>query len=333
MLTARKPPAKAVDAESGGRGERKSDMRSNQGLTFQRDPAWNLRDGRIVNPIPMIGMSWVSRAAAFAVLIMGVAACTGNPSPKQATPPLKFSTAATALVHAGTSADVPIRVSDSSATISESGPMPSGMSFRVGHGGTATIVGVPGGDAGGYYQVRLTAVDGSQRVSQELTLSVDEMPYFPSIDNTTFGANEYHGNQDVIVATGYPMPQLSYTGNLPGGFTFTLASTGMATISGSPGTFEGPCSSQINVTAVSTSGTATLPVTIKIGDWRCPLNVVGPMLGHIVGGSIIGKAGNVVGEWLWQNGKKAAAWVWERGRAVVVSPEAEQAEESEAEDA
>ena len=85
--------------------------------------------------------------------------------------------------------------------------------------------------------------------------------------------------------------------------------------------------------AVSASGTATLPMTIKLGDWRCPLNVAGPLLGHIIGGTIIGKAGKAVGEWLWQNGKKAAAWVWEHGRAVVVSPEAEQGAESVAEDA
>jgi len=268
----------------------------------------------------MIGMRWASRIAAFAAVIMGVAACSGGP-----TPTLKFSTAAAIVVHAGTSTDVPIRVSDSSATISESGLMPSGMSFRVGQGGTAAVVGVPGGDAGGHYQVRLTAVDGSQHVSQELIISVDEMPYFPSIDNATFGANEYHGNQDVIVATGYPMPQLSYTGTLPGGFTFTRTSTGMVTISGSPGSFEGPCSSQITVRAVSASGTATLPMTIKIGDWRCPLNVVGPLVGEIVRGVII-KAGEVVGKWLWRNGEKAAAWVWERGRAVVV-PVAESAPE------
>lgn len=210
--------------------------------------------------------------------------------------------------------------------------MPSGMSFRSSRGGTAAIVGVPRGDIGGYYQMRLTAVNGSQHASQELALSVDETPYFPSIDNTTFGANEYHHNQEVIVATGYPMPRLSYTGTLPGGFTFTLASTGMVTVSGSPGSIEGPCSSRITVRAVSASGTATLPVTVKIGDWRCPLNIAGPLLGHIAGSVITGKAGKVIGEWLWQNGKKAAAWVWQRGRAVVVSPEAEQGAESAAGD-
>jgi hypothetical protein len=275
-----------------------------------------------------ICMSRVSRAAAFTALIVGVAACTGSPSSEHVTPELKFSTTAAALVHVGTSASVPIRVSDPDATISESGPLPSGMSFRAGQGGTAAITGVPQGDVGGDYQVRLTADDGSRHVSQELTLSVNEVPYFPSIDNATFGANEYHGNQDVIVATGYPMPQLSYTGALPNGFTLTQTSTGMVTISGSPGSFEGPCSSQITVRAVSASGTATLPMTIKLGDWRCPLNVAGPLLGHIVAGTIIGKAGKAGGEWLWQNGKKAAAWVWERGRAVVMSPEAEQGAES-----
>ena len=106
------------------------------------------------------------------------------------------------------------------------------------------------------------------------------------IDNTTFGASEYHSNQEVIVATGYPMPQLSYTGTLPSGFTFKQTAIGMATISGSPGTFETPCSTQITVHAVSASGTATLPMTIKIGDWLCSFNVVGPWVGH-VGGAVI----------------------------------------------
>jgi hypothetical protein len=267
---------------------------------------------------------------------MGVAACSGGPPPKRASSEhaaleIRFSTAAAAVVHVGASTDIPIRVSDSRATISESGPTPSGTSFRVGQGGTAAIVGVPGGDTGGYYRVRLTAVDGSQHVSQQLTLSVDEMPYFPTIDSATFGASEYHSNQDVIVATGYPMPKITYTGTLPDGFKLTLTHTGMVTISGSPGTFESPCSSQITMHAVSAAGTATLPVTIKIGDWRCPLNVAGSLISHI-GGAIVSKAGKVVGNWLWQNGAKAAAWVWQRGRAVVVSPEAEQGVEGAAGD-
>lgn len=256
--------------------------------------------------------------------ILAVAACTGSAT--SVAPPqksLKFSTAPTALVHAGASADIPIKVNNPGATISESGRMPSGLSFRRGLGGTAAIAGLPGGDAGGSYQVLLLAVDDGRHVSQELTLSVDEAPYFPSIDNTTFGANEYHGNQEMIFATGYPMPQLSYAGALPGGFTFTSTGIGAVTISGSPGSFEGPCSSQITVLAVSPSGTATLPVTIKIGDWRCFYNVGGSWVSRI-GDTIISNVGKPVGQWLWQNGKKAAAWVWERGRAVVLSPEAEE---------
>jgi hypothetical protein len=268
-------------------------------------------------------MSWTSRAAIFAALILtsAMAACSGE----SITLPLKFSTAPAAVVHAGASTDVPIRVSDPGATISESGPVPSGMSFRRDPSGSAAIVGVPGGDSGGYYHVRLTAVDGSQHASQEFTLSVDERPYFPSIDNTTFGANEYHGNQDVIVATGYPMPQLRYTGTLPDGFTITQSGIGVITISGSPGSFETPCSSQITVQAVSSSGTATLPLTIKIGDWLCFYNVASPWVSQL-GGAIIGEAG----KWLWRNGKKVAAWVWQRGRAVVRSPQAEQVAEDAA---
>jgi hypothetical protein len=267
----------------------------------------------------MIVMSWASRTAVFAVILMGVVACTGGgpPSSKRAMPPLKFLTAQTALVHAGEGAEIPVRVTDPDAMISEYGLIPSGMSFHDSHGGTATITGAPGGDAGGYYHVQLTAADGTRQVSQELTLSVAETPYFPSLDNTKFGANEYHGNQDVILATGYPMPRLSYTGTLPSGFTFKRISTGMVMISGSPGTFEGPCSSQITVVAVSVTGTARLPVTIKLGDWRCPLNVAGPWLDHIVVDTIIGKGG----DWIWENGKKVAAWAWEHGRAVLSSDE------------
>jgi hypothetical protein len=269
-------------------------------------------------------MSWTSRGIIFTAPVLALAvalAAVVSSSGGTGALPIKFSTAPAALVHADVSTEIPIRVSDPSAKISESGPMPSGMSFRVGPGGTAAITGVLGGDAGGYYRVQLTAVDGSRHVSQELALSVDEQPYFPSIDSTTFGANEYHGNTGVIVATGYPMPQLSCTGILPGGFTCKQTSTGVVTISGSPGSWETPCSSQITVQASSPSGTAMLPVTIKIGDWPCFYNVAGSWVGDI-GGAIIGEAGKQVGEWLWKNGKKAAAWVWKYGRAIVVqSPE------------
>ena len=78
------------------------------------------------------------------------------------------------------------------------------------------------------------------------------------------------------------MPQLSYTGTLPGGFTFTRSGTGMVTISGSPGSFEGPCSSSITINATSSAGSTRLPLTIKIGDWRCALNVAAPLLGHLI---------------------------------------------------
>ena len=282
--------------------------------------------------LTIIGMTWASRTAVFAtlLLIVAVAACSGG----VASPPpsLKFLTASSAVLHANLSTDVPIRVSDPGATISESGPMPSGMSFRGGTSVTAAFVGIPGGDSGGYYDVRLTAVDGSQRTSQEFTLSVNEKPYFPTINSTTFGANEGHGNQDMIFATGYPMPQLSYSGTLPGGFSFRQTGVGVVTISGSPGSFEHPCSSQITVLATSVSGTAALQLTIKLGDVWCFYNVVGSWVVKI-GGAIIGPVGKPIVKWLYENGKKAAAWVWERGRAVVLSPQAEAAEEDAGDEA
>jgi hypothetical protein len=57
----------------------------------------------IAVPIHMgISLSWASRVASFAALIMVVAACSGSPSSERATPALKFSTTAAALVHSDT---------------------------------------------------------------------------------------------------------------------------------------------------------------------------------------------------------------------------------------
>ena len=90
-------------------------------------------------------------------MITALASCQEN-SPE---PSLKFLSTPAALVHAGENTRVPVRTTDAGATITASGNLPAGMTFRPGQGGTAAIAGVPGGDAGGYYQVRLTAADGT----------------------------------------------------------------------------------------------------------------------------------------------------------------------------
>jgi large repetitive protein len=111
-------------------------------------------------------------------------------------------------------------------TLSESGTLPTGLSFNT---GTDSITGIPATGTGGTYTLTFTASNGaSPNVTQTFTLIVDELPGITSTNTATFTVGTV--STFSLVSTGFPAPTFNEAGTLPPGLGFTP--TGV--LSGSP---------------------------------------------------------------------------------------------------
>jgi hypothetical protein len=123
-----------------------------------------------------------------------------------------------------------------STAITESGPLPGGVSFVDNHNDSATLSGTPATGTGGSYPISIRAANGAPPdATQSFTLTVDEAPSFTSADNATFFLDQ-GGDFTVMVDQGYPaLTQLGFTGNLPVGMgDQVLAADGTISITGTP---------------------------------------------------------------------------------------------------
>jgi hypothetical protein len=120
-------------------------------------------------------------------------------------------------------------------TVSETGTLPTGVSFAAGSGGTGTLSGTPAPGTGGSYPLTLTATNLAGARQQAFTLTVDESPVITSPNATTFTAGTA-GSFTVTTSAGFPVATtISATGALPAGVTFTPHTDGTATLAGTPG--------------------------------------------------------------------------------------------------
>jgi|GEM_PF-728205 len=124
------------------------------------------------------------------------------------------------------------------AVVSESGLLPSGVTFVDNHDGTATLSGTPGASAGGTYVLSIGAVNGvTPDATQNFTLTVDQATAFTSSNHATFTTGT--AGTFTISTTGFPIAAVTESGGLPGGVTFTDNHDGTATIAGTPGASAG----------------------------------------------------------------------------------------------
>lgn len=115
--------------------------------------------------------------------------------------------------------------------LTESGTLPSGVTFTDNGNGTAALTGTPAAGTGGTYAITFTASNGvAPDATQNFTLTVDEAPAITSASNTTF-QNGVAGSF-TVTTTGIPAPALTVSGTLPSGVTFTDNGDGTATLSG-----------------------------------------------------------------------------------------------------
>ena len=150
------------------------------------------------------------------------------------------------------------------ATLSETGALPTGVTFTDNGDGTATVAGTPAADSGGPYPFTINATNGaSPDATQAFILMVDQAPGITSSAGTTFAVGQ--AGTFTVTSTGVPTAALSETGALPTGVMFTDNGDGTATLAGTPvaGT-AGPYSFTINATnGVSPAATQAFTVTVN----------------------------------------------------------------------
>ncbi|CAM5496948.1 hypothetical protein SXANM310S_03535 [Streptomyces xanthochromogenes] len=143
--------------------------------------------------------------------------------------------------------------------LTETGALPSGLTFKDNGNGTATVSGTPGAGSGGSYPLTINAANSAGKATSPLTLTVTESPAFTSKSSAV--ATFLTPFTFKVTTTGSPAATLTESGALPAGFKFTPASNGTATITGTtlvPGTFH------LTLTAKNSAGTTTQPFTLTV---------------------------------------------------------------------
>jgi hypothetical protein len=148
-------------------------------------------------------------------------------------------------------------------SLTETGTLPTGVTFTDNGDGTATLAGTPGAGTGGSYAITITAANqvGSP-ASQSFTLVVNQQPAITSATSTNFATG--HAGTFTVTTSGFPAPALAESGTLPTGVTFTDNGNGTATLAGTPGSgTEG--SYPLTITAsngVSPAGTQSFHLVV-----------------------------------------------------------------------
>ncbi|HEX3795579.1 MAG TPA: putative Ig domain-containing protein [Acidimicrobiales bacterium] len=166
-------------------------------------------------------------------------------------PMVSGPTAATYIVGVAGTPQVFTSTGTPTAHLSESGALPSGVTFTDNGDGTATLAGTPAAGSTGTYAITVTAANGSlPNASTSFTLTVDQAAALAGPTSDTFTVNS--PGSDVFVATGTPTPSVSEAGPLPSGVTFVDNGTGTGTLAGTP--------------AAGSQGTYPLVITAHNGE-------------------------------------------------------------------
>jgi hypothetical protein len=147
-------------------------------------------------------------------------------------------------------------------SLTETGTLPSGVTFKDNGNGTAALSGTPGSGTAGTYTLTIKAHNGvGSDALQTFSLTVNQGLAITSASSTTFTAGT--AGSFTVTTTGTPTPSSSETGTLPGGISFTDNGNGTATLSGTPTTAG---SYSFTITAHNANGTATQAFTLTVGS-------------------------------------------------------------------
>jgi hypothetical protein len=147
------------------------------------------------------------------------------------------------------------------ASLTESGALPSGVTFRDNKDGTATLSGTP--NAAGTFSLSLTASNSVGSATQSFTLAINQTPAITSATVATFNAGA--SGAFTVSATGSPAPSLMEKGTLPTGVSFVDNKNGTASLSGTPA--SGSLGSfSISFTASNSAGSSTQDFTLTVNQ-------------------------------------------------------------------
>ena len=148
------------------------------------------------------------------------------------------------------------------ATITRSGSLPTGITFRAGANGTATLSGTASTEmAGRTFQITFTATNAAGVTRQTFTLTVGRAPSFTSGTSTVERVNEWF--RYTVRTAASPTASITMSGTLPAGVTFSPRTDGTARLSGTPA--SGTAGTYALVfTAKNIYGTATRNFTLII---------------------------------------------------------------------
>jgi large repetitive protein len=138
--------------------------------------------------------------------------------------------------------------------LSQTGALPSGVTFVDNGNGTATLAGSADPGTGGVYPLVLTASSVAGTANQNFTLTINEAPGVTSATGVSFAVGS--NGTFTVTTSGFPHPAISKAGKLPAGVTFVDNHDGTATLSGTPAAGKGG-SYPLTITAKSSRGTAT----------------------------------------------------------------------------
>jgi len=147
--------------------------------------------------------------------------------------PLQFTSNPSTVFEAGKAGSFTVSTDAMpTATLTESGTLPPGVTFTDNGDGTATISGTaPSAD--GTYPITITAVNGvSPTVTQAFTFYVGTQPAITSGASALLATGK--AGSFTVATSGYPNPAITESGALPTGVTFTDNGDGTATLAGTP---------------------------------------------------------------------------------------------------
>src|SRR5207248_4847620 len=153
-------------------------------------------------------------------------------------------------------------------TLSETGTLPSGVTFVDNHNGTGTLSGTPASGTAGTYSITFTASNNvGTQATQAFTVTVNNpsaASAITSASSTTFTVGA--AGTFSVTTTGTPTPTLTETGTLPSGVTFVDNHNGTGTLSGIPASGTAGTHS-ITFTASNGVGTpATQAFTVTVNN-------------------------------------------------------------------
>ncbi len=143
-------------------------------------------------------------------------------------------------------------------TLSTASPLPAGVTLSR----SGQLAGTPAPGSGGVYDVVLVASSGTEAVSAQLDLAVEEAPVILGATSAAFAPGSYASLELASAPGTYPPPSFSESGPLPAGVGFSDRGDGTAVISGTP-TGAAPGSYRLAVEAANAAGSSP-PLTIDL---------------------------------------------------------------------